>query len=87
MNALNTLHNYNFDSTSKMSSTNNNIEAVANQMPTGGSGEFNPKPAGVGRENHDGVSCELNKHSSQTNLESNNQAAQARCPDWQRRRP
>lgn len=39
-----------------MSSTNNNIEAVANQMPTGGSGEFNPKPAGVGRENHDGVS-------------------------------
>jgi hypothetical protein len=40
-----------------MSSTNNNIEAVANQMPTGGSGEFNPKPAGAGgRENHDGVS-------------------------------
>lgn len=38
-----------------MSSTNNNIEAVANQMPTGGSGEFNPKPAGASRENHDGV--------------------------------
>ncbi|KAM0713573.1 hypothetical protein Q7P37_010535 [Cladosporium fusiforme] len=37
-----------------MSSTNNNIEAVANQMPTGGSGEFNPKPAGASRENHDG---------------------------------
>jgi hypothetical protein len=41
---------------SAANSTNNNIEAVANQMPTGGSGEFNPKPAGASRENHDGVS-------------------------------
>jgi len=39
---------------SAANSTNNNIEAVANQMPTGGSGEFNPKPAGAARENHDG---------------------------------
>jgi len=39
---------------SAANSTNNNIEAVANQMPTGGSGEFNPKPAGASRENHDG---------------------------------
>ena len=39
-----------------MSSTNNNTEALAHQMPTGGSGEFNPKPAGAARENHDGVS-------------------------------
>ena len=51
---------------SAANSTNNNIEAVANQMPTGGSGEFNPKPAGASRENHDGVSEPISPDQYQT---------------------